>query len=131
MLTLCCCRRKFGDTYKWLFYGDDDTIFSLDAAINIASKLDHNMPYFLTDHLWWTSRDNNTHKTHHPHPGVPRCVPCNYAKNTSTMPFRAPAGCPCTPQLLCGGDEPAGELYIYLLYRVPQKYTERCASGIC
>lgn len=40
--------RQFGDTFKWLAYGDDDTFFFLDAARGVLSGLDPAMPYFLT-----------------------------------------------------------------------------------
>jgi hypothetical protein len=40
--------RHFGDTYKWLLYGDDDTYFFLDAAMNVLQHLDPDLPYFLT-----------------------------------------------------------------------------------
>ena len=49
--------------------------------------------------MWWTSSG-----THHPHQEAPLCAPCNYAKNTSGMPFPYPNGCPCTPEVLCGAD---------------------------
>ncbi len=40
--------REFGDTFKWLMYGDDDTFFFLDAVLEVVKGLDPNMPYFLT-----------------------------------------------------------------------------------
>ena len=40
--------RHLGDTFKWLFYSDDDTVFFLDAAKNVVKGLDPDMPYFLT-----------------------------------------------------------------------------------
>ncbi len=43
--------RHLGDTFKWLFYSDDDTVFSLDAAKNIVKGLDPDTPYFLTGPL--------------------------------------------------------------------------------
>ena len=44
--------KVLGDSFKWLFYGDDDTLLCLDGAFLIASQLDHNMPYFITGMLW-------------------------------------------------------------------------------
>lgn len=201
--------RHFGDSYKWLLYGDDDTFFFLDAAMEVLQHLDPDMPYFLTgsehsriphcrsilfptsfstvsasfgsmqdaalcmcgfrggqvlpllartlhlvpkfgndalagmlnvamtshevlpfagcapvprltvdweflldvpDHMWWTSREfddisgQERSDTHHPHAAAPLCVPCNYARNTSELPFPQPNGCPCTPELLCAAD---------------------------
>lgn len=34
--------------FKWLLYGDDDTLFFMDAVANVVKNLDHNVPYFLT-----------------------------------------------------------------------------------
>lgn len=34
--------------FKWLFYGDDDTVFFVDAAIEVVKHLDPSQPYFLT-----------------------------------------------------------------------------------
>ena len=39
--------------FKWLLYGDDDTVFFIENALSMLEGLDHNMPYFLTDHLWY------------------------------------------------------------------------------
>ena len=44
----CAFGRQLGDSFKWLFYTDDDTMFFLDAAINVVKDLDPDMPYFLT-----------------------------------------------------------------------------------
>ena len=46
MLRVYC--RHLNDSFKWLFYGDDDTVFFLEGAMNIVEDLDPNMPYFLT-----------------------------------------------------------------------------------
>lgn len=50
---LCFCRH-YGDSYKWLLYGDDDTFYFLDAAINVLQHLDPDMPYFLTGDITHT-----------------------------------------------------------------------------
>ena len=34
--------------FKWLLYGDDDTLFFMDAVANVVKNLDPNVPYFLT-----------------------------------------------------------------------------------
>lgn len=34
--------------FRWLFYGDDDTLFFLPAAKHIVKDLDPEIPYFLT-----------------------------------------------------------------------------------
>ena len=76
------------------------------------------------DHLWWTTREYDaaalarqirapaSSDTRHPHPAAPVCVPCNYARDTSGLPWPAPVGCPCTPALLCGADAHGGWHYV-------------------
>lgn len=63
--------RQLGDTFKWLLYGDDDTIFMTDAAVNLASTLDADLPYFVTDNLWWSSPYE---EAWHPHPEVSKSI---------------------------------------------------------
>lgn len=64
----------------------------------------------VADHMWWTSKGwddigkHGTSDTHHPNQAAPLCAPCNYARNTSELPFPQPNGCPCTPELLCAAD---------------------------
>lgn len=43
------------DSYKWMLYGDDDTVFYLDNVLRMleALELDPAMPYFITDHIWF------------------------------------------------------------------------------
>lgn len=40
--------KHFGDTYKWLLYMDDDTIFFPDAVMRLLEDFDPDMPYFIT-----------------------------------------------------------------------------------
>ncbi|KAK9807756.1 hypothetical protein WJX72_008195 [[Myrmecia] bisecta] len=96
--------RHFGDTYKWLIYGDDDTFWFWDGILTMVEDLDPETPYFLTDHLWW-SANHRGEATTNPARGAPRCVPCNYTGNIKDEPFKMPQGCPyCHPQLLCDAD---------------------------
>lgn len=44
--------RHYGDSFKWLFYGDDDSVLFLRGAMNIVAGLDPAMPYALTGGLW-------------------------------------------------------------------------------
>lgn len=41
------------DSYKWMLYGDDDTVFYVDNVVRMLAPLDHTMPYFITDHIWF------------------------------------------------------------------------------
>ena len=48
------------NNFKWMLYGDDDTVFFIDNALDMLEGLDHNMPYFLTDHLWFPDQFGNS-----------------------------------------------------------------------
>ena len=41
------------DSYKWILYGDDDTVWFPDVILKLVNRLDHETPYFLTDHIWF------------------------------------------------------------------------------
>ena len=56
------------DNFKWMLYGDDDTVFFIDNALDMLEGLDHNMPYFLTDHLWFPDQFGNS-----PRPALRTC----------------------------------------------------------
>ena len=55
------------DNFKWMLYGDDDTVFFIDNVLDMLEGLDHNMPYFLTDHLWFPDQFG---KLQHPASGL-------------------------------------------------------------
>ena len=61
------------DSYKWMLYGDDDTVFVLDNVIKVLSSLDYTQPYFLSDALWWPDNGN----------GAPACL-CTAASQLIT-----------------------------------------------
>ena len=46
-------KSRGADSYKWMLYGDDDTVFYLDNVLRMLQPLDHTMPYFITDHIWF------------------------------------------------------------------------------
>lgn len=39
---------SFGDTYKWLLYGDDDTVWFMESVMKLLQDFDPNLPYFIT-----------------------------------------------------------------------------------
>lgn len=41
------------DKYKWILYGDDDTVWVPENVLKMLNGLDHTMPYFLSDHIWF------------------------------------------------------------------------------
>ncbi|KAK9814466.1 hypothetical protein WJX72_006430 [[Myrmecia] bisecta] len=96
------------DSFKWLLSGDDDTVFFTDNVIKLLAPLDHNLPYILSDALWFYNHSSPDFVHFHPHPMAPRCLPCDHDDPTadgSKAPFAAPRGCPCTPALLCESDD--------------------------
>ena len=45
------------DSFKWVLYGDDDTVFFIDGALDALQNLDYNMPYLLSDDVWFVEDD--------------------------------------------------------------------------
>ncbi len=41
------------DKYKWILYGDDDTVFNIDNVLRLVNGLNASNPYLLTDALWF------------------------------------------------------------------------------
>lgn len=39
---------SFGDTYKWLLYGDDDTVWFMESVMKLLQDFDPDLPYFIT-----------------------------------------------------------------------------------
>ncbi|GLI68037.1 hypothetical protein VaNZ11_012360 [Volvox africanus] len=61
----------FGETYKWMLYGDDDTLFYMPAVKRMLAHLDPELPIAISDNLWFRAR--------HPNLFAPRCLPCHLA----------------------------------------------------
>ncbi|KAK9838610.1 hypothetical protein WJX84_008420 [Apatococcus fuscideae] len=96
-----------GNDYRWLLYGEEDTVFFVDAVQHLLKSYDWHLPYTLTD--------RGTRK-----PTALRCMPCHapasmdpppaegyvFGFKVKKKPFQGivPRGCPCKPQLLCEKD---------------------------
>lgn len=39
------------DNYKWILFGEDDTVFFVENTLKLLGHLDHELPYFLTDNI--------------------------------------------------------------------------------
>ena len=93
-------------SYKWMLYGDDDTVFIMGNVHKLLQGYDHTLPILLSD-SYWNALDVNGGMTivaHHPSKTAPRCLPCHYNTsqlNLDKLPIRANVGCPCTPELAC------------------------------
>ena len=71
------------DSYKWILFGDDDTVFFVDNALRMLETLDHTMPYILSDHIWF---------------------PTDLQSTPSVCTWDVPAcmhGCTCTDRAFC------------------------------
>lgn len=44
----CVDGRALQGQYKWMLYGDDDTIWFVNGVLDLARKLDPTMPYIIT-----------------------------------------------------------------------------------
>ncbi|GLI68035.1 hypothetical protein VaNZ11_012358 [Volvox africanus] len=66
--------RHFGETYKWMLYGDDDTLFFMEPVKRMLASFDPSLPLALSDNLWYLSYQPNAH--------APRCLPCHMANAT-------------------------------------------------
>ncbi|DBA89858.1 TPA: hypothetical protein ACH3X2_004716 [Trebouxia sp. C0005] len=93
-----------GSGYKWMLYGDDDTVWFVGGVLDLLKDLDPDMPYVITDNLWWSDVEGTVGSQ--PNIRAPRCLPCNHSIKgfediLSQRPFNAPAACPCTAEALC------------------------------
>ncbi|GLC47874.1 hypothetical protein PLESTB_000035100 [Pleodorina starrii] len=73
----------FGESYKWMLYGDDDTVFYMPAVKRLLAHLDPELPIALSDNLWFRAR--------HPNLFAPRCLPCHLAVDADPPPPPPPS----------------------------------------
>ncbi|KAL3145530.1 hypothetical protein ABBQ32_003355 [Trebouxia sp. C0010 RCD-2024] len=97
-----------GTGYKWILYGDDDTLWFTGGVLNLLKDLDPQMPYVITDNMWWSDVEGAVGSQ--PNVRAPRCLPCNHSTAgfedvLDKRPFDAPQGCPCTAESLCKAPE--------------------------
>ena len=45
--------QTLGDTYKWMLYGDDDTLFFVDTVLDLLQPFDPELPYAISDNIWF------------------------------------------------------------------------------
>ena len=43
-----CAVQVFGDSYKWILYGDDDTMWFVEGLLPFLEDFDPELPYFVT-----------------------------------------------------------------------------------
>eukprot|EP00891_Asterochloris_glomerata_P002921 jgi/Astpho2/2921/Aster-01068 len=103
------------ENFKWMMFGDDDTVFFVDNVLQLVENLDHELPYVLTDALWFPEGGNGTKA--HPNRDAPRCLPCGFVDELLDKKgcpghrgYIAAKGCPCTHERICDGSWPGGLL---------------------
>lgn len=47
------------DSFKWILFGEDDTVFFISNALKLLEHLDHNLPYLLTDNIQYPQQHIN------------------------------------------------------------------------
>ena len=67
------------ESFKWVLYGDDDTVFFVDGALDMLENLDYNMPYLLSDDVWFVEDDGKhalllAHRMHASYPLHSACA---------------------------------------------------------
>ncbi|KAK9819548.1 hypothetical protein WJX74_009907 [Apatococcus lobatus] len=101
--------RALRGQYKWQLYGDDDTIWFVNGALELAQKLDSDMPYMVTDAGYWHHWGKAGFHAKFEEDGPLHCLPCTFASTAwhkvEGAAFTPPRACPCTTQLLCDHDE--------------------------
>lgn len=63
-------RRHYGDTYKWLLLGADNTVFYSANVRKLLARFDPSDPWAISDHLTFRGRRPNLF--------APRCLPCGF-----------------------------------------------------
>lgn len=114
--------KREGVDYKWLLYGDDDTMWFLSAVADLLRDYDSDLPYFISDMYYFSAPpDQMNWRNGMLLEGATRCLPCNVTIPDEPWPLGhnwvPPVGCPCTKELLCDKDyrmwefvrEPVGE----------------------
>jgi len=91
--------------YKWMLWGDDDTMWFPHGASALLRSWDHTSPHLISDNWWPENRRI-------PGKNAARCMPCHaHARPGDSVKhglvktahdFLAPVGCPvCTSRMLC------------------------------
>lgn len=104
--------------YKWMLFGDDDTIWLMKNVERLLENYDHRLPYAISDYMYFGKTfgtENTVYEEHNRpwsdgswHAGsttAPRCLPCHLdlpagwqESLQGPMMMRA---CSCSPRLAC------------------------------
>ncbi|KXZ49326.1 hypothetical protein GPECTOR_22g920 [Gonium pectorale] len=83
----------FGDSFKWLLLGDDDTVFVLPAVLRLLNEagLDANEPHMISDYQYVCRDPGNVAACDAPAAEDRRCLPCPQGQRF--CPCRLPPEC--------------------------------------
>lgn len=45
------------ENYAWILNGDDDTMFLMENVLSMVNRMDHSLPYHLSDNIWFPEWD--------------------------------------------------------------------------
>ena len=63
--------------YKWILFGDDDTLWFMEGVLQLLQTFDHNLPYVITDEIFWHTWGEAAAERFH-EDGPPCCLPCQF-----------------------------------------------------
>jgi len=115
--------------YKWMLYGDDDTLWLMDAVARLVEPFDHTMPVMLSDNFWKcmgsTYISHGMRVCYDRNQDVPRCSACHGPHVPGLV-----RGCPCrSPEDTCEANLPP-TLYLKDDMEKNFSYTkEKCVAG--
>ena len=66
------------NAYKWMLYGDDDTLWFMEGVLQLLDSFDHNVPYAITDEIFWHNWGQQPPGERFHEDGPPRCLPCHF-----------------------------------------------------
>jgi hypothetical protein len=68
--------------FKWMLYGDDDTLWHMPGVLRLLQHYDPELPYAISDYFWYADAS--------PSVVAPRCLPCHF-KGTAAVEVGRPA----------------------------------------
>ena len=101
----------YGNTYRWMLFGDDDTTFFLTGVLRLLQRYNDSLPYWISDLIVdeYYKRGKARGTWDKPNyvirsPIAATCLPCHFAKAVakrrggSALREQNITGCPCTRQ---------------------------------
>eukprot|EP00798_Chlamydomonas_sp_ICE-L_P015538 gene15538-21630_t len=98
--------------YRWMLFGDDDTVFFLNGMLKLLRPFDHTLPYWVGDHItdWWARFEAKKKIFIRPSELGLSCLPCHSIQAGKILNEKYKGtvleaynfnGCPCTRVKAC------------------------------